>query len=104
MRRVTTKMGQVMIEFRTWGGRRKGAGRKRRGRKRVSHRTRPELAKTFPTHVTLRFVDGLPTMRRRKTFRAIRGAMLKVLPREDFRIVHMSIQGNHLHHRTGDED
>ena len=50
-----------------------------------------------PVHVTLRFIDGLPTMRRRDAFRAIRAAMLVVLPRQDFRLVHLSIQSNHLH-------
>src|SRR5688572_13452785 len=95
--RATTKLGQVELKFRTWGGKRKGAGRKRTGKKRVDHRRRAELAPRFPTHVTLRFIDGLPTMRRRDSYRAIRQAMYVVMPRTDFRIVHLSIQKNHVH-------
>jgi REP element-mobilizing transposase RayT len=90
-------MGQVEIEFRTWGGKRKGAGRKPAGRRRVRHTTRPEFANRYPSHVTLRFVDGLPSMRRRDAFRAVRQAMFVVTPRPDFRIVHLSIQKNHVH-------
>src|SRR5688572_10865867 len=78
--------------FRTWGGKRKGAGRKpRAGKKRVSHTARPELPSRFPTHITLRFVDGLPTMRRRDAYRAIRQAMYVVMPRTNFRVVHLSM-------------
>jgi REP element-mobilizing transposase RayT len=36
-------------------------------------------------------------MRRRDAFRAIRQAMYVVMPREDFRIIHLSIQRNHVH-------
>ena len=95
--RGQTQLGQVELVFNRRGGRRKGAGRKRTGRKKVAHTTRPEFAKRFPSHVTLRFIDGLPTMRRRKAMKAIRAAMFVVMPRTDFRIVHLSIQGNHVH-------
>jgi REP element-mobilizing transposase RayT len=90
-------MRQLAIEFRTWGGKRKGAGRKRTGRKRVPHVRRAGFSRHHPLHVTLRFVDGLPTMRRRETFRAIRAAMYRVMPREDFRVLHLSLQRNHVH-------
>jgi REP element-mobilizing transposase RayT len=93
MRRV----GQIEIEFKTWGGRRRNAGRKRNGRRKVAHRRRVDFASRHPSHVTLRFIDGLPSMRRRKAFQVIRAAMYDVMPREDFRIVHLSIQGNHIH-------
>lgn len=36
-------------------------------------------------------------MRRRDAFKVVRRAMVKSLQRTDFRIVHLSIQGNHLH-------
>jgi hypothetical protein len=67
--RGTTPLGQVELVFNKRGGRRKGAGRKRRGRKRVSHASRPDFPSRFPTHITLRFIDGLPSMRRRKAFK-----------------------------------
>ena len=91
------RTGQTEIVFKTWGGKRKGAGRKRAGRRKVAHRRRVEFADRFPSHITLRFIDGLPSMRRRKTFKAIRAAMYVAMKHPGFRIVHLSIQGNHLH-------
>ena len=88
---------QTDLVFNRRGGKRKGAGRKRLGRKRVSHRRRAEFSSHHPSHVTIRIADGLPSLRRRRTFTAIRKAMLVVLARPDFRIVHMSLQGNHMH-------
>jgi REP element-mobilizing transposase RayT len=96
--RGTTPLGQVELVFNKRGGRREGAGRKRRGRKRVSHASRPDFPSRFPTHITMRFLDGLPTMRRRKAFKVIRATMFKVMEKHaEFRIVHLTIQGNHVH-------
>ena len=91
------RTGQTEIKFRTWGGKRKGAGRKRRSRRKVAHRRREDFAKEHPSHITLRFIDGLPSMRRAKTFKAIRAAMFVAMKHQGFRIVHLSIQGNHIH-------
>ena len=91
------RTGQTEIKFRTWGGKRKGAGRKRSGRRKVAHRRREDFAKCYPSHVTLRFIDSLPSMRRRKTFKAIRAAMYVAMKHQGFRIVHLSIQSNHVH-------
>src|SRR5262245_36116793 len=55
---------QQTFEFRTRGGRRAGAGRKPKGaRAGVSHGRRPELTRRRPVHVTLRLVNGLPSLR-----------------------------------------
>ena len=94
---VMKRTGQIEIKFRTWGGKRKGAGRKRHGRRKVAHRRRVEFAPCHPSHITLRFIDGLPSMRRAKAFKAIRAAMYVAMKHPDFRIVHLSIQGNHIH-------
>ena len=84
--------------FNRRGGARKGAGRKRTGpRKRVAHTRRPEHKEGNPIHVTLRVLDGVGRLRRREGFYAIRKAMNVVLARPGFRIVHISIQGNHIH-------
>ena len=83
-----------------WGGRRPGAGRPAGGRRTVAHARRPFHEKTQPVHVTWRFVRGLPSMRTRKVAgvvgRAIR-AGTEARGRSTFRIVHFSIQTNHLH-------
>jgi REP element-mobilizing transposase RayT len=91
-------MKQVAMTFRTWGGKRRGAGRKQvNARKSQPHRTRPPLGRNSAVHVTLRVVDRIRRLRTRDAYRAIRRAMVVVLPRTDFRIVHASIQHNHIH-------
>ncbi len=48
---------QLALDLRTWGGRRRGAGRKPRGdRSRVSHGRRPRLSRHHPVHVTWRML------------------------------------------------
>jgi hypothetical protein len=89
---------QVELEFHRRGGRRRGAGRKPApGRRRVSHARRPDLDPRNPAHITLRVLDGVGRLRRRDAYKVVRGVMLERLGREDCRIVHLSIQGNHIH-------
>jgi REP element-mobilizing transposase RayT len=47
--------------------------------------------------VTLRVLDEVGRLRRRDAFGVVRKAMQVVAGREDFRVVHLSIQGNHIH-------
>ena len=80
------------------GGKRRGAGRKAMGPRAGSpHRTRPQLAARYPVHVVLRVIRSVGNLRRRFTYKAIREATLTTALREDFRIVHLSIQRTHLH-------
>jgi REP element-mobilizing transposase RayT len=89
---------QQCFEFRTWGGRRRGAGRKRHSsRPRVAHARRQDVSASTPLHVTLRFSPVLGRLRRRDRYRCVRTAMVHVTDRDDFRICHYSLQGNHLH-------
>src|SRR5258705_1423852 len=98
MARARKRHVQIDIEWSRRGGRRKGAGRKRVGqRKRVAHRRRPALKRTTPAHVTLRVVDDVARLRRMDAFKVVRRAMLGSRARQNFRIVHLSIQGNHIH-------
>ena len=81
------------------GGWRPGAGRKpvaSRKRTSVAHRRRPALSRGTPLHVTLRLVEGVPTLRRPKVLRWIRRC-LQLSHKERFGIVQFSVQGNHLH-------
>jgi REP element-mobilizing transposase RayT len=81
-----------------WGGARKGAGRKKTGTRRDPiHGERPTVSRHQPQHVVLRTVEGLPRLRTPAGYEAIRAAMAKILAKPDFRVVHMSIQHNHLH-------
>jgi REP element-mobilizing transposase RayT len=89
---------QQEIVFRTRGGKRPGAGRKRTAaRKQEPHRPRAAFSKAHPLHVVLRVVAGMGTLRKRDCYQAVRHASFVVLGRPDFRICHISIQGSHVH-------
>lgn len=82
-----------------WGGARPGAGRKPLPpgrRKGVPHRPRPDHKTRHPVHVTLRAREGLPSLRERALFTELRGA-LALGSKPAFRVVHFSVQSNHLH-------
>ena len=85
-------------EPRLHGGKRPGAGRKPSGRRvGVPHRKRPVHKPRHPVHVTLRVREGLPSLRSDKLmFSAVRGA-IALGHKTGFRVVHFSVQSNHLH-------
>jgi REP element-mobilizing transposase RayT len=81
-----------------WGGKRKGAGRRPiPGRRRpVVHRARPAHKGAHPVHLTLRARSGLPSLRAQSVSPVIREAM-RAASSTDFRILHFSVQSDHLH-------
>jgi REP element-mobilizing transposase RayT len=81
----------------TWGGARKGAGRKKTTKRGGFHRLRPALAPWKPVHVVLRVKKDVPRLRTGRAYRAIRRVLVRYLGREGFRVVHLSIQHNHIH-------
>jgi REP element-mobilizing transposase RayT len=89
---------QLEMELPTWGGKRKRAGRKPKGaRAGVSHLARPRLSKHQPVHVTWRMLPHVWNLRSRRCFRVLSEAFAKGCDRLEFRLVHFSVQGNHLH-------
>jgi REP element-mobilizing transposase RayT len=93
---------QRILEFRTWGGKRAGAGRKRTGeRARVCHRRRVDVKARHPVLVTTRVVPEVGRLRTETARRAIEEAMTVAMKRGYadflFRICQISIQGTHLH-------
>ena len=89
---------QLALEFRTWGGPRAGAGRPPNGSKPgVSHLRRPALSRHHPVHVTMRVVAGVPSLRAAQHFAQLRAALARGQRRFGFRLVHFSVQSNHLH-------
>jgi REP element-mobilizing transposase RayT len=87
-----------LVLFKKRGGKRRRAGRKPKGRRAGSrHKVRPALNARYPVHVVLRTVREVGNLRRRFTYKAIREATLTTARREDFRIVHLSIQRTHVH-------
>jgi REP element-mobilizing transposase RayT len=82
----------------THGGKRRGAGRPPKGqRSSQPHERRPHHDARNPVHITLRVYGDVGVLRRRHIYQAIREATIVTAWRDNFRIVHMSIQGNHLH-------
>jgi REP element-mobilizing transposase RayT len=92
------------------GGRRAGAGRKRKPGSPLTrlgepHKVRPEHKPRFPAHIVLRVAEKIGTLRKRHLYSALRAATIAVALRElaydevngAFRIVHISIQRNHIH-------
>jgi REP element-mobilizing transposase RayT len=77
----------------------KNAGRKPKGDKAgAPHKRRAEIDSRLPLHVVLRVASAVAWLRTPKAYRAVRAALVTVLDRADrFRIVHFSVQGNHLH-------
>ena len=63
----------------------------------MSHRTRAVLASRYPVHVTMRLREGLPNLRRVGPHRVLRDSFAKGNERFGFRLVHYSVQRNHLH-------
>src|SRR5881296_704366 len=83
---------------RTWGGRRAGAGRKLTPGRRpsVPHRPRPAHVQAHPVHVTLRSGQAVRCLRAGRVFLAVRRA-LTAASHAGFRILHFSIQDDHVH-------
>jgi len=89
---------QLELRARTWGGRRKGAGRKPgKGRRTVAHRVRPGLDCRHPLHVTLRVRDGVPSLRRRNAWATIVRAFRDHRGRFGLTVVEYAVLGNHIH-------
>jgi REP element-mobilizing transposase RayT len=77
----------------------KNAGRKPKGRRAGErHKKRAAVDPRCPQHVVLRVGAEMKWLRTEKAYRAVRRALVTVLDRADkFRIVHISVQGNHVH-------
>ena len=98
-------MRQCALEFRTWGGARAGAGRKPKGRRAgVSHLRRPAHARRHPLHLTLRVRREVAALREWELFVEVRRALAAGRERFGFRLVHFSVQRDHLHLLAEAED
>ncbi len=98
VRRATDGVQLALARTGGWGGRRVGAGRPAiQGRRRaVAHRMRGAHAAAAPVHLTLRARSGLPSLRAAHLFPAVREA-LRLASSESFRVIHFSVQADHLH-------
>ncbi len=74
----------------------RGRGRPREAGS-VSHSTRPGFAYGSVLHVTVKLKHGLPRLRGRKPFNAVAAAFRKFALSDGFRLVHFSVQHDHIH-------
>ena len=81
----------------TWGGARKGAGRKRHALSGLRHETRAELTGWTPVHVTLKVSPLVPSLRTPPCLRVVRRALREGRERDGFRLVHYAILPDRLH-------
>ena len=80
------------------GGWRPGAGRKKTGAWiGPMHRKRAEITADKPLHVRLRMHPAVGRLRRHRVYHVIRQVLARMLGRGDYRVVHVSIQHNHVH-------
>jgi len=92
---------QLPLDFRP--RRRDGKLAKRPGPKRPRsrqdppHRVRPAVIPRHPVHVVLRTTREVGNLRTRRAYRAFRGALARCADKGDYRVVHISIQANHVH-------
>ena len=81
----------------------KKLGRKPSASSGPSHQAREEFDQAYPVHVTLKVADGLPSLRGLKAYGVILEAIREACTRPGrlvdgmFRLVHYSVQGNHMH-------
>jgi hypothetical protein len=103
--RQSKKPQQGVLPFRKNGGRRPGAGRKPKGEKAgVSHAPRALLAPRFPAHVTMKLMRGLPRLRSKNEYAAVRAAFAagctgtaRASDGVSFRLCHYAVLNDHLH-------
>ncbi|MDB4939195.1 MAG: hypothetical protein JWP87_6167 [Labilithrix sp.] len=89
---------QLAFAFRGRGGARRGAGRKPRADRAgfLPHLTRPRHRRYEPVHVTARTVRSAPNLRSQSVFAAL-CAIFARASEKGFRLIHFSVQGNHVH-------
>ena len=96
-RKLPRKGEQLSFAPRGRGGARPGAGRPLKPGAGVPHLRRAGLSVHHPVHVTLRVLRGVPNLRRRALMKVIERALRAASDRFGMRVVHYSVQPNHLH-------
>src|SRR5450432_1448701 len=97
------RLVQLELALPKRGGKRPGAGRPRTRLHPglvgtgVPHLKRKEFPARHPVHVTQRMQPGIGYLRTQSRLKLIRGALSAASGKFGMRIVHFSVQGNHLH-------
>ena len=80
-----------------WGGLREGAGRKAVSNPPIHHIRRANVPSDVPAHVILRVKKGIPSLRSGRFLSQWRTSLRDACERQGFRVVHYSVQTNHVH-------
>jgi REP element-mobilizing transposase RayT len=80
-----------------WGGARAGSGRKPAPRARVWHRRRSDFPDRHPGLVTIRVRGDVPSLRTPRLVQTLERRFRSNAEQDGFRIVHYSIQHDHIH-------
>ncbi|MGE5185987.1 MAG: transposase [Acidobacteriota bacterium] len=89
---------QQELRFSKRGGKQKRAGRPAKGpRPSERHKRRTPFKASEPIHVVIRATPEVGNLRRRDIYHAVRKALVTSFKDDRFRIVHISIQGTHVH-------
>lgn len=88
---------QQSFELRTWGGKRRGAGRPAQREGALPHSARDDFRRDQPVHVTLRFAGHVWNLRSERSYAIVHRALEAARRRPDARVVHFGILGNHVH-------
>ena len=89
---------QGLLPLRSWGGARKGAGRKPKGPVALMPRdTRPAHAAAHPALVTVKLRPHLPRLRQKAERTALLKHFARGKDRFGFRLLHFAILNDHLH-------
>jgi hypothetical protein len=97
MARTQRQLSFVDYRMRTGrGGPRKGAGRKPCRRSIVHHVRRTPFKRPTPALVTVRAREDLPSLRLPRVVAALRESFAAASVRDGFRLVHYSIQRDHI--------
>ena len=97
---MASRSRQLRLELTShprWGGARPGAGRKPGAAHSDPHRRRAPLAARHPCHVTLKVKKDLPSLRSARLVSELERSWREACERRRFRLVHYSIQGDHVH-------
>lgn len=76
-----------------WGGRRSGSGRKRIKSKGVAHRTRERVTGRSPLHINFKYRTSI---RNKYCLKLLKKAIMNARS-HGLRIIHFSLQSNHVH-------
>ncbi len=86
----------VVVVKHSWGGTRKGAGRKKLS-KCQAHLKREVFSKRMPVHVTMKMAKDVKGLRGRRMYKAVESALWAAARNEDGLLCDFSVQNDHLH-------